>query len=94
MKETPYVSEESIQQAKEIEQLFTSLPSDSGVLFVGVEPGRVVSGNSNLFSVTLGVRKSMEVGTGMALARQILNQKYKGKFQFTFWVARGINCLG
>lgn len=73
MRAVTYISKESIKAAEDMERRFLSLVRASGVLFVGVSPVPTEDGVARVFTVTVGVTRSLDEGTATALAKNLLS---------------------
>lgn len=67
-----YVSEASIAAADRMEEKFLTLPPEAGIIFVSVHPEPIEGGKCHIFDVRLGVPKSFDPGTGVALVQKVL----------------------
>lgn len=73
--EIAYVNESSAAKALEMEDRFVSLPPIAGVVFASVFAEPAKGGRSTTFKVRLGIRKKMDLGTGIALVKDVLRDE-------------------
>lgn len=85
-----YVSDRSLKLASDIENRFSSLGKDSGIIFVGVAPIPEEDGTCKSFIVTVGSRKDVPKGAVMALSRSLLQEEMDSGLSITVVPVRGV----
>ena len=94
MSDVPYVNEEAVLRAQELEKKFLKLPPESGVLFISVRPIPTPGGRTKEFDVRLGISRRYEEGTGMAIIKKVLEDDLKGGLDISAAVYRGVRGAG
>ena len=89
-----YVSQESFQLARTMEQKIASLPSASGILFVGITPEPVENGISSTYTVRVGMSRLFETGAVHAIVSQILTPEISVGVDLRIEVYKGIAARG
>lgn len=93
--EIPFVPEETLQLARELEQRLARSRPSAGVLFVSVRPRPYLSGETPALHVTLGIIRLLEVETGEALIRHVLREEIENENLLITWtVERGVEGTG
>lgn len=90
MDSTPYVREEDVKKAEEMERKFLGLGKSSGILFVGVRPNPTLSGVVSNYTVMVGMRKEFSEGTAVALAKRIFQDEIDNGVIISVVPMRGI----
>ena len=91
MSELEYVSEASLKKAEAMERKFLGLNKSSGVIFIGIRPIPTNDGECSTFFVTLGVEKTMEEGTAVAIIKSILSKELQEGLRISMIPVRGIS---
>ncbi len=86
-----YVSDEDADKARKMEQKFSSLSSQAGVLFVSIIPEPTHDGKAPFFTVRLGITRHLDVKTGKALIHKVLEAEMKAGVKIYVAVYRGIS---
>lgn len=95
MKEVAYVNDESSRRAREFESRFQKLQPGAGILCVGVVADPIEGGQVRTFTVFMGVSRSMEIDTGIALIKQTLAKEIgSGLFSIKAHVFKGVSGTG
>jgi hypothetical protein len=91
MRSVPYVSEKAQEVARWMERRLAEVNKDGGILFISVQAHPVPGGNTNKFTVRLGLDRKLEEGTGIALIRHVFDKQIKeGLLTLDAAVYRGI----
>lgn len=90
MENTPYVREEDVKKAEEMERKFLGLGKMSGILFVGVKPTPTLSGIVANYTVMVGMRKEFTEGTAVALAKRVFQEEIDNGVVISVVPMRGI----
>lgn len=84
-----YVRDEYLKIAQEMEQKFTSLPKQAGVVFISVRPVPEEDGHVKEYWLYLGIPRSMAEGTGRGLVAAMLAEEMKSGRKIYADVLRG-----
>ena len=90
MENVPYVREEDVKKAEDMERKFLGLGKTSGILFVGVKPTPSLSGVVSNYTVMVGMKKDFTEGTAVALAKRIFQDEIDNGVIISVVPMRGI----
>jgi Tfp pilus assembly protein PilN len=87
-----YVSEDASALAREYERRFQLLPPGGGVIFVNVEAVPALRGNVHTFIIRLGISKSLDTNTGVAIIKKVMEKEMEEqRFTIQAAVFRGVS---
>lgn len=78
MNPVPYVSEKAQEVARWMERRLQEVGREAGIIFASVKAVPALKGNTTTFEVRLGVDRSIEEDTGLAVIKHVFADQIKG----------------